>query len=132
MNGLHLVLVDVEVDVGLDEEDVVNCCKISPLAWSPDSGWEAVQSLTLVLAPFAIARSLVVDSGQEAEVLKGDLLLLDAELVFQLALSGTLRSSDGVDQVCASLGGNAQRVRAAGVGPHVWEGNLLRGALLKQ
>jgi len=73
-----------------------------------------------------------VDSGQEVEVLKGDLLLLDAELVFQLALSGTLRSSDGVDQVCTSLGGNAQRVRAAGVGPHVWEGNLLRGALLKQ
>lgn len=85
-----------------------------------------------MLAPFAVAGSLVVDSCQEVEVFKGDLVLVDAKLVFQLALSGTLCSSNGVDQVCAGLGGNAQRVRAAGVGPHVWEGNLLSGALLKE
>lgn len=73
-----------------------------------------------------------MDSGQEVEILKGHLLLVDAQLVLQLALGSTLRSSDGVDQVCASLGGNAQRVRAAGVGPHVGERNLLSGALLEQ
>lgn len=73
-----------------------------------------------------------MDSGQEVKVLKGDLVLVDSELVLQLALSSTLRSSDGVDQVCASLGGNAQRVRAAGVGPHVGEGDLLSGALLEE
>lgn len=73
-----------------------------------------------------------MDSGQEVEILKGHLLLLDTELVLQLALSGTLRSGNGVDQVCASLGGNAQRVRAAGVGPHIGEGDLLSGALLEE
>lgn len=73
-----------------------------------------------------------MDSGQEVEILKGDLLLLDAELVLQLALGSTLRSSDGVDQVCASLGGYAQRVRATCVGPHVGESDLLSGALLEE
>jgi hypothetical protein len=32
LNGLYLVLVGVEVDVGLDEEDVVNYLKSSQLA----------------------------------------------------------------------------------------------------
>lgn len=37
--------------------------------------------LTLVLAPLTIAWGLVVDAGQEMEVLKGYLLLLDTQLL---------------------------------------------------
>lgn len=85
-----------------------------------------------MLAPFAVAGSLVVDARQEVKVLKRNLLRLDAQLVVQLALRRTLRSRNRVDQVGARLGGNAQRVRAARVGPHVGEGDLLRGALLEQ
>lgn len=73
-----------------------------------------------------------MNSGQEAKVFKWDLFLLDAKLVIELALSRALGSGNRVDQVGARLGGNAQRVGAAGVGPHVWEGNLFSCALLEE
>lgn len=88
--------------------------------------------LTLVLAPFPVARGLVVDTGQEAEVLQRHLLLLDAELVVQLALGGVLDAQDGVREVRARLVGHVQGVRAARVCPHVGEGDLLGGALLEE
>lgn len=69
---------------------------------------------------------------QELEVLDRDLLRLDAEFVVQLALSGTLSTHDGIGQVGTSLAGDTQRVRAAGVGPHIGEGDLLGSALLEE
>lgn len=85
-----------------------------------------------MLAPFAVAGSLVVDAGEETEVLDGDLLLLDAELVVELALGSALDAHDGVGEVGAGLAGDAERVGAAGVCPHVGEGDLLGGALLEE
>ena len=88
--------------------------------------------LTLVLAPFAVARRLVVDAGQKVEVLERHLLLLDTELVVQLPLRSILDATDGVLEGGAGLVGHVERVGAAGVGPHVGEGDLFRGALLQE
>lgn len=88
--------------------------------------------LTLVLAPLAIARGLVVDAGQEVEVVEGHLLLLDTELMIQLAPRRILDATDGVGQVGSRFGRHVQRVGAARVGPHVGEGNLFRRALLQK
>ena len=85
-----------------------------------------------MFTPLAVAGSLVVDAGQEVEVLYGDLFLLDAEFVLELSLGGALGALDGVRQVGARLRGDVQRVGAAGVGPHVGEGDLFRGALLEE
>jgi hypothetical protein len=85
-----------------------------------------------VLAPFAVAGCLVVNSSQEPELLNWNLLLLDAEFVVQLALSGALDTLDGIGQDRASLARDTQRVRAAGVCPHVGKRDLLGGALLKE
>lgn len=85
-----------------------------------------------MLSPLAVAGGLVVDAGQEAEVLNGDLLLLDTELVVELALGGALDTLNGIGEVVTSLAGDAQGVGAAGVGPHVGEGDLLAGALLEE
>lgn len=90
-------------------------------------GW-----LTLVLAPLAIARRLVMNAGQEVKVLERHLLFLDTELMLQLPLRGMLDAEHGVWQVGARLVGHVQGVRAAGVGPHVGESDLLRGALLQE
>lgn len=91
-----------------------------------------VGRLTLVLAPLAVTRRLVVDASQEVEVLERHLLLLDTELVFQLPLGGVLDTKNGIWQVGTRLVGHVQGVGAASVGPHVGEGNLLRGALLQE
>lgn len=85
-----------------------------------------------MLAPFAVAGGLVVDAGEELELLNGNLLLLDAELVVQLALGGALGALDSIGQVGAALARDAQRVGAASVCPHVGEGNFLGGALLEE
>lgn len=52
--------------------------------------------LTLVLTPLAVARSLVVNSGQEMEVLKGNLLLLDTQFVLEFALGSSLDTGNRV------------------------------------
>lgn len=52
--------------------------------------------LTLVLTPLAVARSLVVNSGEEMEVLKGNLLLLDTQFVLEFALGSSLDTSNRV------------------------------------
>ena len=49
-----------------------------------------------MLTPFAVAGRLVVDARQEMELVHGDLLLLDAELVLELALGGALDALDGL------------------------------------
>ncbi len=85
-----------------------------------------------MLSPLAIARRLVVNPSEEVEVLNRHLLLLDAELVLELPLSRALHALDALGEVRAHLGGDAQRVGAAGVGPHVGESDLLFGALLQE
>ena len=85
-----------------------------------------------MFTPLAVTRGLVVNSRQESEVFEGDLLLLDAQLVVELALRRVLDALDGFDERRARLAGDVERVRAAGVRPHVGERDLLRGALLEE
>ena len=87
---------------------------------------------TLVLTPLSVTGSLVVNTGKEVEVLERYLLLLDAQLMLKLALSGSLHTSNRVLKSRASLSWDVKRVGAAGVGPHVGEGDLLGSALLKE
>ena len=86
-----------------------------------------------MLSPLSVtAWRLVVDAGQEVEVLEWNLLWLNAELVLQLATRSVFDTRNGVWKVVTALSWNTQRVRAAGVGPHIWEGDLLGSALLEQ
>jgi hypothetical protein len=85
-----------------------------------------------MFTPLSITRSLVVDAGQEVEVLEGNLLLLDTQFMLKLALGSSLDTSDRVLKSRTSLGRDVKRVGAASIGPHVGEGDLLGGALLKE
>lgn len=73
-----------------------------------------------------------MDSGEEFKLVQGHLLGLDAQLVVQLPLRCTLHPKNGGVQLGASLSRDPKRVGAAGVRPHVGEGDLLGGALLQQ
>ena len=73
-----------------------------------------------------------MDAGQETEFLDGDFVGFDAEFLVELADRGALGTLDGGVEVVAGFGGHAEWVRAAGVGPHVREGDFLRGALLEE
>lgn len=87
---------------------------------------------TLVLSPLAVTWGLVVDSGEELKLVQWHLLRLDAQLVVQFPLRCALHTQDSCIQLRASLSRDAQRMGAAGIGPHVGEGNLLGGALLQE
>lgn len=87
---------------------------------------------TLMLTPHSVTGSLVVNTGQEVKVLEGDLLLLDTQFMLKLALGSSLDTRDRVLESGTSLGRDVKRVRAASVGPHVGEGDLLSGALLEE
>lgn len=73
-----------------------------------------------------------MNSSEELEVLNGHLLGLDTEFVVQLPLRSMLHAQDSSIKFRSSFAGNTQWVGAAGVGPHVREGNFLAGALLEQ
>ena len=86
-----------------------------------------------MLAPLAIRGGEVVDAREEREVCDGDLRRGDAELVVQLPHRRALRSLDVAGQVAvARLRRVRQRVRAARVGPHVWERDFLARPLLEK
>jgi hypothetical protein len=106
----NLVRVDLQVDVGLDEQDVVD----------------------LVLAPLAITGCLVVYPREEVKLLNGHLFRVDAKLLLQLALRRALYALDGQGQGGASLGRDSQRVGAACVGPEIGECDLLGRSLLQE
>jgi len=55
------------------------------------------------------------------EDLRRDLGSRDAELLVELTLSSTLYTHDGSLELSTGLSGDAQRVRAAGIGPHAWK-----------
>ena len=108
---LHLILIDVQRHLGLDEQDVVD----------------------LVLAPLPIARREVVDPRQKLQGRGRDLIRRDPELMPQFPLRRSLRALDITRQIAvARLGRVCEGVAAAGVGPHVREGDLLARALLQQ
>jgi hypothetical protein len=73
-----------------------------------------------------------MDTGKEMELLDGNLLLLNAKLVLELSLGRTLDSLNSIGEIGAGLARHSQRVRAACVGPHIGEGDLLGSALLKE
>lgn len=86
-----------------------------------------------MLSPLSItAWCLVVDAGQEVEVLEWNLLWLNAELVLKLATSSVLDTRDSVWQVVTTFSGDAEWVRTAGVGPHIRKSDLLSSALLEE
>lgn len=85
-----------------------------------------------MLAPLAVTGSDIVDAGEEMELVQRDLVCFDSKLLVKLALSSTLDAHDGSLEGRASLAGDTKRMRAAGVGPHVGESDLLRGSLLQQ
>ena len=85
-----------------------------------------------MLSPLSIRWCLVVDAGQEVEILKWNLVWVDAELMVELATSGVLDTSDGLCEVVSTFSWDAEWVRATGVGPHIWEGDLLGRTLLEQ
>jgi len=85
-----------------------------------------------VFTPFTVTGSLVVDTGEEVEVLNRKLVRLDSKLVIQLPYSGTLNTLNSGVERGTRLSWYAQRMGAACVGPHIRKGNLLRGALLEE
>lgn len=73
-----------------------------------------------------------MNTSEELELVQRHLLGLNSQLVIQLPLSGALHALDCGIQLSTGLTGDTQGVRAAGVGPHVGESDLLGGALLEQ
>ena len=71
-------------------------------------------------------------AGKEMEVFDWNLGCLDTEFMIKLALRSSLDSHHGLRKLSATFPWNTKRVRAAGVGPHVWEGDLLSRPLLKK
>lgn len=73
-----------------------------------------------------------MDASEELELLDWHLFRLDTQLVVQLPLRRTLHTLNRRIELGTGLTGDSQGVGAAGVGPHIGEGDLLGGALLKQ
>lgn len=69
-------------------------------------------------------------SGQEVKLVHGDLLWFDSELMAQFPLCSSAHALNRFAELGSSLAGDAQGVRAAGIGPQVGERDLFRGALL--
>ena len=85
-----------------------------------------------MFSPFSIAGGLVVNASEKFELIQRHLFSLNSQLVVQLPLRGALHTQNGRVELSASLTWDTQGVRAASVGPHVREGDLLGGALLEE
>jgi len=83
-----------------------------------------------VFTPHPIGRCQVVDPCKVVELIQGRLARRDPELMLEFPYRSNL------DAVLVLLNllllEVIERVRAAGVGPHVREGDLLRGPLLEE
>ena len=88
--------------------------------------------LTFMFAPLSIAGCFVMNPSQESKIIQGNLLGLDPKLLVELPLRCSPHALDRLGKFRASLAGNAQRVRAASVCPHVRKGDLFRGSLLEK
>lgn len=73
-----------------------------------------------------------MDSGQELEVLNWDLRRLDTEFMVEFSLRSVLHTCHSFCQFSTAFTRYSKRVRAACVGPHIREGDLLCCALLEK
>lgn len=85
-----------------------------------------------MLPPLPITRRLIMDAREELELVQWDLLRRNPQLLLQLSLGSALDTQDRSIQLGSCFTGDTQRVRAACVGPHVREGDLLRRTLLQE
>jgi hypothetical protein len=87
----YFVRIRVDVNFGgwLDEENVIDFAN-PRLAAVRDMPGET--RLTFMFPPFSIAWSLVVYSGEELELVQGNLLRLDSKLLVQFALRCSLHA----------------------------------------
>lgn len=85
-----------------------------------------------MLPPLPITRRLIMNPRKKLKLLQRHLLRRDPQLLLQLALRRALHAQNSRVQFRACLPGDAQRMRAAGVCPHVGEGDFLGGALLQE
>src|ERR1700712_3748132 len=85
-----------------------------------------------MLAPFAIAWRLVVESSQELELLKWNLRRWDTEFVIEFADCCVLHACDSLLKFDTTLTGDSKGVGAACVCPHIRERDLLGGTLLQK
>lgn len=75
---LGLVRVDVDVDTGLDEQDIIDWESLS----ATGTVWREVEGAgTFVFSPFSIARGFVVYSREELELVQRHLDGLDPQLL---------------------------------------------------
>lgn len=92
-----------------------------------DDGCNQRQELTLMLSPFAVTGSLVVNASEEVEVFQGHLFGVDAQLLVQFSLSSALDAQNGSVQSGSGLSRDTEGVRTAGVCPHVWKRSVSKG-----
>lgn len=85
-----------------------------------------------MLPPLSIARRQIVYPSQEIKLFYRNLFLLNTEFMVQLSLRRSLHAHHCRFQICPCFARNAERMRAARVGPHVWKCDFLRGTLLEQ
>ena len=127
---LCLVRVSFYIDIGLDEEDVVNCAIYSSAIGALREKRDDL--LTFVFSPFPIAWCFVVYPRQELESVKWHLGSLDSLLLIELPQSSPSDSLNGCLQFGSRLAGHSQWMGAASVGPHVGEGDFLGRSLLQE
>lgn len=85
-----------------------------------------------MLSPFSVTGCFVVDSGQKLKVLDGYLRRFDAKFVIELSLCCSLDSHNSFIQLRTTFTGYAKRMGAAGISPHIREGDLFGRTLLKE
>lgn len=85
-----------------------------------------------MLPPLSVTGCLIMNAREKFKLLQRHLLRRNSQLLLQLALCRALHAQDCRVEFCARLAGDTQRVRTASVGPHVREGDFLRGALLQE
>lgn len=85
-----------------------------------------------MLPPLPITRRLVMNPCKKLKLLQRHLLWWNPQLLLQLALRRALHAQNSRVQLRTCLPGDAQRMRAASVCPHVGEGDFLGSALLQE
>ena len=73
-----------------------------------------------------------MDPSQKLELLNWYLVVRNTQFLFEFPNRSPLNSEGRRFEVGSCFTWNSEGMRAAGVGPHVWEGDLFRGALLEE
>ena len=77
------------------------------------------KKLTLVLTPHSVTGGHVMNASQKLELIQWYLVCRDSEFVIQLSDGGAADAPDSCLKCGASLTRDAERVRTAGVCPHI-------------